>query len=128
MPWNNNNAEAAAKAFAQHRHGVKGRGSENGLKDYLKMLSLAQTCRYRDLSFLDFISHKTGIWENIPAERLPEHLPFGRLYTHKLRLENKAEWHRWAETNQRPAFIPNHPDKIYLGKGWISWDDWVSSF
>ena len=73
---------------------------------------------------------ETGIWENIPAETLPGSLPFGqaRLYTNRLRLKNKTEWRRWAETNKRPPFIPDHPDKIYIDKGWISWDNWVNSF
>jgi len=53
VPWNNNNAEAAIKAFALHRRGTNGKVSEKGLTQYLSMLTLAQTCRFRHLSFLD---------------------------------------------------------------------------
>jgi len=60
LPWNNNNAEAAIKAFAQHRRGVNGQVSERGLKEYLGMLSIAQTCRYRNISFLDYLRRKAG--------------------------------------------------------------------
>jgi transposase IS66 family protein len=47
IPWNNNNAEAAIKAFAQYRRGVNGQVSEKGIKEYLEMLSIAQTAPRR---------------------------------------------------------------------------------
>ena len=127
VPWNNNNAEAAAKAFAQHRHGVKGRGSERGLQDFLKMLSLAQTCRYRQISFLDFLRHKVGIWENVSPEILPGFLPFGqaRMYVRRLGFERKRELNKWKSEGKRPAFIPSSPNITYRKKGWLSWPDWV---
>ncbi|HMG68383.1 MAG TPA: transposase, partial [Chitinophagaceae bacterium] len=53
VPWNNNNAEAAIKAFALHRRDTNGIVSEKGLAQYLSMLTIAQTCRFRNLSFLD---------------------------------------------------------------------------
>ena len=60
LPWNNNNAEAAIKAFALHRRGVNGQVSENGLKEYLSMLTISQTCRYRNISFSRFSSRQGG--------------------------------------------------------------------
>ena len=35
VPWNNNNAEHAVKAFAALRHIVDGITSEKGIRDYL---------------------------------------------------------------------------------------------
>ena len=61
VPWNNNNAEAAIRAFALHRRGVNGQVTERRLQEYLNMLSLAQTCRYRNLSFLDVLRRKNSI-------------------------------------------------------------------
>jgi len=58
VPWNNNNAEAAIKAFALHRRSVNGIVTERRLPQYLEMLSLAQTCRYRNISFLDILRRK----------------------------------------------------------------------
>jgi hypothetical protein len=58
VPWNNNNAEAAIKAFAQHRRSVNGMVTASRLPQYLEMLSLAQTCRYRNVSFLDVLRRK----------------------------------------------------------------------
>jgi hypothetical protein len=56
VPWNNNNAENSIKPFAKYRRLVRGRITEPGLRDYLVLLSIAQTCKYRSISFLDFLS------------------------------------------------------------------------
>ena len=58
VPWNNNNAENAIRQFAYFRDDHPGRLQEAGLKDYLVLLSLYQTCRYRGLSFLKFLLSK----------------------------------------------------------------------
>jgi hypothetical protein len=55
VPWNNNNAEHAIKAFAMLRNVIGGVTSEKGLRDYLVLLSICQTCKYRGLDFLDFL-------------------------------------------------------------------------
>ncbi|MBU1208633.1 MAG: TM0106 family RecB-like putative nuclease [Proteobacteria bacterium] len=55
VPWNNNNAEHAIKAFAMLRHLIKGVTSEKGLRDYLVMLSICETCKYKKADFLDFL-------------------------------------------------------------------------
>jgi len=55
VPWNNNNAEHAIKAFAVLRHVIDGLTSEKGLRDYLVMLSIFETCKYKKVDFLDFL-------------------------------------------------------------------------
>jgi hypothetical protein len=55
VPWNNNNAEHAVKAFAMLRHVIKGVTSEKGIRDYLVMLSISESCKYQELDFLDFL-------------------------------------------------------------------------
>jgi hypothetical protein len=55
VPWNNNNAEHAIKAFAYYRRVTDGQMREGGLSDYLVLLSLYQTCKYRGVSFLKFL-------------------------------------------------------------------------
>jgi hypothetical protein len=55
VPWNNNNAEHAVKAFATLRRVIQGTTSENGLRDYLILLSLCETCKYQGLDFLEFL-------------------------------------------------------------------------
>jgi len=127
VPWNNNNAEAAVKAFAQHRRGVKGQMHVRGITEYLQMLTVAQTCRYRNISFLSFLRKKKGIWENVPPEALPDFLPFeqAKLYVHRLGLERQLQWNEWKQQGNRPSFIPFAPDKTYKDKGWVDWHDWI---
>ena len=55
VPWNNNNAEHAVKAFAMLRHTIGGVTSEKGIRDYLVLLSICQTCKYKEVDFLDFL-------------------------------------------------------------------------
>ena len=127
VPWNNNNAEAAIKAFAQHRRGVNGQVGERGLREYLMMLSISQTCRYRNISYLDFLRRKAGIWENIPADSLPGFLPFkqAKQFMHRLGFERKIQWTTWNKEGKRPSFIPNTPNSYYKKKGWVNWHDWL---
>jgi len=58
VPWNNNNAEHAVKHFAKYRRLANGRFTENGLRDYLKLLSVYETCRYKAVGFLAFLLSK----------------------------------------------------------------------
>ncbi len=55
VPWNNNNAEHAIKHFAYYRQETIGMLKVPGLNDYLVLLSLSETCRYRGVSFLKFL-------------------------------------------------------------------------
>jgi hypothetical protein len=43
------------KRFAYYREDTVGVMKEGGLKDYLVLLSLCHTCRYRGISFLKFL-------------------------------------------------------------------------
>ncbi len=55
VAWNNNQAENAIKQFAYYREKCVGVMGEAGLQDYLVLLSLYQTCRYKGLEFLPFL-------------------------------------------------------------------------
>jgi hypothetical protein len=55
IPWNNNNAENAIKPFAKYRAMAGHLGTRRGLEDYLVLLSIQQTCKYRGMSFLEFL-------------------------------------------------------------------------
>ena len=62
VPWNNNNAEHAVKAFAGLRDVLSGLMTKSSLDEYLTLLSVAQTCEYQGLDFLDFLrSEETDI-------------------------------------------------------------------
>lgn len=55
VPWNNNNAEHAIKPFAMLRHVIGGTSTPRGIREYLVLLSVEETCKYRGISFLDFL-------------------------------------------------------------------------
>ncbi len=55
VPWNNNNAEHAVKAFAYYRQIADGKMKAEGVSDYLVLLSVYQTCKYRGCGFLKFL-------------------------------------------------------------------------
>jgi hypothetical protein len=55
VPWNHNNAEHAIKAFATLRRVIEGRTTEKGLHDLLILLSICETCKYKNVDFLEFL-------------------------------------------------------------------------
>ena len=55
VSWNNNDAEHAVKAFAKLRDVIEGSSTTKGTDEYLTLLSVCQTCKYRGLDFLDFL-------------------------------------------------------------------------
>jgi len=55
VSWNNNNAEHALKHFAVYRRRVNGTFSEKGLNSYLVLLSIYQTCKYKNISFHKYL-------------------------------------------------------------------------
>ncbi len=54
VPWNNNNAEHAMKAFAALRDVIEGTTTASAVDEYLVLLSVSETCRYKDLDVLEF--------------------------------------------------------------------------
>ena len=55
VPWNNNNAETAIKAFAVYRKQTDGLPTQKGIEEYLTLFSIYQTCKYRGINFLEFL-------------------------------------------------------------------------
>ncbi len=55
VPWNNNNAEHAMKAFAALRDVIEGTATPSGIEDYLILLSVSETCKYKNVDFLEFL-------------------------------------------------------------------------
>lgn len=62
VPWNNNNAEVAIKAIALYRKQTDGLPTQKGIEEYLTLLSIHQTCKYRGINFFEFLkSGETNI-------------------------------------------------------------------
>jgi hypothetical protein len=58
VPWHNNAAERALRHLAVQRK-ISGSFSEKGASDYLRLLAIAQTCRFQRKSFLGFLLSKS---------------------------------------------------------------------
>ena len=70
VPWNNNNAEHAVKAFARLRRMIEGLSTPKGIEEYLILLSICQTCKYSGLDFLGFLrSGETDIGTFAASQR-----------------------------------------------------------
>jgi predicted RecB family nuclease len=55
VPWNNNNAEHAIKAVTLLRRNLGGLSTERAISDYLILLSVCETCKFKGVGFLDFL-------------------------------------------------------------------------
>jgi predicted RecB family nuclease len=101
VPWNNNNAENAVKRFVTRRKAMGGTGAlnEKGLRDFLVLLSIYQTLRYRGLNFWQFLrSGETDI-DKFTGRRL-------------------SSSSRRAREAKGPAPCPSDPDLTALIKAW----------
>jgi len=62
VPWNNNNAEHAAKSFVKYKRISEGLFTERSLNEALVVLSALETCRYNRGNFLRFLlTGRTGL-------------------------------------------------------------------
>ena len=55
VPWNNNNAEHAVKAFVRLRSVIGASSTAKGIEEYLVLLSISETCKIRRQDFLSFM-------------------------------------------------------------------------
>jgi Transposase IS66 family/RNase_H superfamily len=55
IPWNNNNAEHAIKTFVRLRNVIGTNSTAKSMRDYLVLLSVAETCKWKGLNFLSFL-------------------------------------------------------------------------
>lgn len=55
VSWNNNNAEHAIKILAMHANKDLNGFRETRIGDYLKIMSIYQTCKFQNVSFLKYL-------------------------------------------------------------------------
>jgi predicted RecB family nuclease len=91
VPWNNNNAEHAIKAFARIRDVIAGSSTEKGVEEYLTLLSICKTCEYLGVDFLDFLRS-------------------GEKDIHAFAENRGGRWLR-ARVTPLPGPVKPHPDK-----------------
>ena len=70
VPWNNNSAEHAIKAFADFRKRIGYLFSRTTLKEFLILLSVWQTCKSKGINFLNFLCSRQqdiDLYQNSPS-------------------------------------------------------------
>jgi hypothetical protein len=75
VPWNNNNAEHAIKAFASLRRMIEGKTTEKGLREFLILLSICETCKYKSVDFLGFMRSGLKDIDDFANSRRERRLP-----------------------------------------------------
>lgn len=60
VPWNNNAAERALRHLAVQRK-ISGAFSSKGAQEYIRLLGVAQSCRFQEKSFLGFL--RSGLYD-----------------------------------------------------------------
>lgn len=81
------------KRFAQYREITDGQVTEEGLNDYLVLLSVYQTCKYKGVNFLKFmLSQETDI--DVFRERSGKKRPVSAIEIH-------AEGRPWLPNRKR---------------------------
>ena len=64
IPWNNNTAENAIKSVAKYRRNADGLVTQKSIEEFLTLLSIHQTCKYRGINFFEFLrSGEKSIFE-----------------------------------------------------------------
>ena len=71
-------------------------------------------------------SIETRAWQSVA---LREPLPFEEalVFAQGLSLKNAKEWQAYNASGKRPANIPATPNRVYAGKGWTNWYDWLGT-
>jgi len=74
--------------------------------------------------FADKINAK--IWERVGKVNW---MPFkeARVFVRSLNFNGTRDWEKYCKSGKRPSNIPAVPAKVYLGKGWNSWSDWLGT-
>jgi len=56
-------------------------------------------------------------------------LPYteARNFVRTLKLKTQNEYNKYSKSKNRPFNIPSNPQKIYLGKGWVGWPDYLGT-
>ncbi|MCS5712780.1 integrase repeat-containing protein [Candidatus Berkiella aquae] len=62
-----------------------------------------------------------------PQKRTFQSFKMARSFAQSLKLTAQSDWKRYCKSACRPYDIPAAPHKVYNGKGWKSWGDWLGS-
>jgi hypothetical protein len=98
VPWNNNPAEHAVKEFAYYREHVDGQIAEKGMNEYLVLLSIRLTCKYRGVNFLRFLlSGETDIDVFCKSRGKKKSMPVVQTHPEGVRLPRPSRNQTWEK-------------------------------
>ncbi len=96
VSWNNNYAENAIRTFAYYRENIERAMTAEGLREHLVLLSLFQTCRYREINFLKFLlSREVDLLGFRDRKRLKVIRPILETYPDGFVPPHFAKLHEW---------------------------------
>jgi len=101
IPWNNNNAEFAMRQFSYFRDDTAKFMKERGLSDYLVLLSVYQTCRYKGINFLKFLLSGVTNFEAFPTSKRNRRRNPVELYPRGFEPTHLARMHRLNESRRK---------------------------
>ena len=105
-----------------------------GLKNNIEWREYSQTRRPFNVPGSPDSIYKNNGWKNwgdflgTGNERNIDFLSYEEAKAHlrPLGLKSSIDWREYSKT-KRPRNIPGNPNRDYVGKGWISWNDFLSS-
>lgn len=50
-----------------------------------------------------------------------------REFARSLNYTSQVQWFALCRAGKLPADIPTHPDRVWRGRGWVSWGDWLGT-
>jgi len=69
----------------------------------------------------------TGTISNVNKNKKYFSFEDARTFVRNLELENFYQWEAYAKSENRPIYIPVHPERTYKNDGWISFNDWIGA-
>ena len=68
-------------------------------------------------------------WYHFLGTQKPKFLSFTETRDHvrKLRIQDTKEWNQYLKSGNKPDNIPAHPDRVYKGKDWTTWPDFLGT-
>ena len=62
-----------------------------------------------------------------PFNRTYRPFKAARKFVHRKKLASVDEWIKYCKSGEKPDDIPSDPYRVYAGKGWVSYPDWLGN-
>ncbi len=68
---------------------------------------------------------RSGVDRRSRSDRRHRSFKKARAFARGLGLKSEAEWHDYANSDERPKDIPVEPQLVYENYGWAGWGNWL---